>query len=79
MKKFAVVALFFLAAGLLFAAGAKESPKAEGKKEAPKEFVTYGMPHEHVWGALFDAFCAKYNLVHVDTDRAPQTCSWGMP
>lgn len=34
------------------------------------EFVTYGMPHEHVWGAVFDAFCKKYNCTHVDTDMS---------
>lgn len=34
------------------------------------EFVTYGMPHEHVWGAVFDAFCKKYDCTHVDTDMS---------
>ncbi len=55
---------------VVFYAGA--GGKAEGPKEGakPAEFITYGMPHEHVWGALFDAFCGKYNLVHVDTDMS---------
>jgi len=35
---------------------------------ARMEFVTYGMPHETVWALVIDAFCAKHNCTHVDTD-----------
>ncbi len=61
------VACLFVVVSFAGAAGKTEGSAAGGK---PVEFVTYGMPHEHVWGALFDAFCAKYNLVHVDTDMS---------
>ncbi len=68
MKRILVLLVCLLVSLSTAVAGGKsEVAKGTGK---PVEFVTYGMPHEHVWGALFDAFCAKNNLVHVDTDMS---------
>lgn len=41
-----------------------------GTAAAQVPFGTYGMPHEAVWGLVFDAFCKKHNCTHVDSDMS---------
>lgn len=59
---------WLLLALLVFGLGL--TPRGLDAASGPVEFVTYGMPHEAVWGPVFDAFCKKYNCTHVDTDMS---------